>query len=1026
MTASVPSSPNDSRRHTGPGSWLLTVLSAAGALLALAALAVILRPQHSTNVVLNNAERHFLHEHPYLRVGIDREFVPLQFTDANGKARGFSVDYLNLLGVNIGANFEFVGDTWENLPGRLERGEIDLIADMTPTPERQKRFAFTEPVSSHTTHIYVPTHIVEVENLDDLAGRKVGVPAGTALADVVSRHGGFAVIPYRGAAQGLSGLTNGDFDAVVDYTFAFRHTLFKTETQGFKEVGQPVTREDGCLAVTRNNSVLLSILDKGILSIREEQKLSIERKWVGAITHTDSIRHLLQTHAAWLALAAAAVAGIALWNLFLQIGIRRRIADAKSNEARFTAIYANSHDAILILRNMLVVDANPTTQRLLDMSRKELEGQRMTSVIPGIPEAGPYSRQVAQDHYRRAAAGHPQSFEWRLNRPDEKPLDLEIDLHSFHTDEGSFVVAQMRDITSRKRAERELRKQRALLRQLFENSPLAVVMVDTDVNVLDANGAFEELFQFSRSDVQGQHLDSLIVSPELMGEASSFNASIRTGGTVQHETMRRRRDGADVHVAIAASPIMFEGNYIGSYCIYADITDRKIAERQLTHMAFYDRLTGLPNRSMLLDRLTQAISHATADPHYAFALLYLDLDRFKVINDSLGHSTGDLVIEATAGRLRDTLPNVDTISRVAGDEFAVLLTGSITADVAAQAARGIQLALRRPLTVGGHVIQTSAGVGVVMGPQPHASAEFMLRDAEIALYRAKERGLGGLETFTPQMHTQAMHVLEMEADLRRAVEQREFVMHYQPIIDLDTKHLAGFEALIRWEHPTRGLISPGDFIQTAEETGLIIPIGQQVLEMSLRRLADWRKRFPAHDDMFMSINLSARQFTLHDLDERIRATAEAANAPLGAVKLEITESVVMENALSAARQLARLKRLGVSLSVDDFGTGYSSLSYLYDFPVDTIKVDRSFVTRIGAGDEKSKIVHAIIQMAHALNMNVIAEGVELPAQAELLGTLGCDLAQGYLYARPLTSVQAEALIVRMASTSSTLRTSATG
>lgn len=972
---------------------------------------VYLATPDGTEITLTREEVGFLHDNSPLKVGIDRDFAPLQYADDKGKARGFSIDFLNLIGVNVGVSFEFIPVAWFELEPMLQRGEIDIISDMTPTDERTKTISFSSPVSSHQTHIFVLSHVVDIEHPKDLQGYRVAVPKGTAVAlKIKSEYPAIIATDFVTSKEAINALLSGDVDAAIGYDFGFRHALFELGAKGIKQTGPPVTTEYGCIAVRKESATLLSIIDKGVNSIREEQKLSIQRKWVGTQPYHDSLQYLLEKHANWLAPIAAGVIGIALWNLILQIGLRKKAQAARDSNAQFSALYGSSHDAILIMKHRRIVDMNHIAETLLNISAQD-------AAQLSIPEILPITRDLSgapiclPDMYTQAECGIPQYFESNVRLFDGRRLDLETRLNTFTSASEKFVVAQVRDITKRKTAEREMRKQRSLLSQLFEHSPLAVVMIDTNAVVQDVNKAFEQIFHFTRSEVLNQHIDSLIVAPEHAQQAGDFNESLLSGETIQHETTRTRSDGKKIHVHIAASPIYFEGELIGAYCIYSDVTQRHEAEEQLRHHAFYDKLTGLPNRTFLLQRLKEAIAETENDPDKVFALLYLDIDRFKVINESLGHPMGNMVIKAMANRVSAEFADKGFVSRVAGDEFAVLLTSDITVDSATRAARHTQAILRRPMSIAGHDIQPSAGLGLVMGPPEHNNAEFMLRDAEIALYRAKQRGVNSLEIFTPQMHTQAMKELETETELRRAVDNHEFILYYQPIIDLKTNTLAGFEALVRWNHPTYGIIPPGDFIPQAEETGLILGIGAQVLDMACDCLAIWQQQTTS-EHLFMSINLSTHQFTLPDLSERIHATASAAGASLRGVKLEITESAVMENSHTAAHQLSRLTRLGIGLSLDDFGTGYSSLSYLQDFSLNTVKVDRSFVSRIGRNGENSEIIRAIIEMAHILDMDVIAEGVEEEFQAEILRSFGCDFVQGYLYAKPLPETQADEFIKR--------------
>lgn len=419
------------------------------------------------------------------------------------------------------------------------------------------------------------------------------------------------------------------------------------------------------------------------------------------------------------------------------------------------------------------------------------------------------------------------------------------------------------------------------------------------------------------------------------------------------------------------------------------------------HAAFHDGLTNLPNRALLTENLKFVIERAKQHEDYQFAVLFLDLDRFKNVNDSLGHSIGDQLLIAMARRLEHCIRDVDMVARLGGDEFAILLDGIADGAVPAAMASRIQEKLQAPFNLSGHEVFTSTSVGIAMSSTGYDHPEAMLRDADTAMYRAKAQGKACYEIFDKGMHTRAVYLLQMENDLRRALDREELRVYYQPIVSLENGQLAGFEALLRWQHPERGLISPADFISLAEDTGLVCPIGMWILKRACQQLAKWQWQSPANRQLFMSVNLSSKQLAQSALVDQIRETLEETHVDPRHVKLEITESAVMENAETAVQLLRRLKALGVQLSIDDFGTGYSSLGYLHRFPVDIMKIDRSFVSRIGEAAENIEIVHTIISLADNMGMEVVAEGVETLSQLSHLRRLNCKYGQGYLFSRPM-------------------------
>jgi diguanylate cyclase (GGDEF)-like protein len=428
------------------------------------------------------------------------------------------------------------------------------------------------------------------------------------------------------------------------------------------------------------------------------------------------------------------------------------------------------------------------------------------------------------------------------------------------------------------------------------------------------------------------------------------------------------------------------------------------------HAAFHDALTRLPNRALLAENLKFVIERAKNHEDYQFAVLFLDLDRFKNVNDSLGHSIGDQLLIAMARRLESCIRDVDMVARLGGDEFAILLDGIPSQAEATNMARRIQEKLMSPFNLSGHEVFTSTSIGIAVSSTGYDHPENMLRDADTAMYRAKAQGKACYEVFDKGMHTHAVYVLQMENDLRRAIDREELRVYYQPIVSLENGNLAGFEALIRWQHPERGFINPADFIPLAEDTGLIVPLGLWILKRACQQLCKWQWQSPANRSLFMSVNLSGKQVAQPSLVSDIREILDETHVEARHLKLEITESAVMENAERAARILNRLKELGVQLSIDDFGTGYSSLSYLHRFPVNTLKIDRSFVGRIGEAAENIEIVRTVVSLAENMGMEVVAEGVETLSQLMQLRKLKCQYGQGYLFSRPVDAEMVDSWI----------------
>jgi len=486
-----------------------------------------------------------------------------------------------------------------------------------------------------------------------------------------------------------------------------------------------------------------------------------------------------------------------------------------------------------------------------------------------------------------------------------------------------------------------------------------------------------------------------------------YMREVKASARAAEEAERARAESEHERAEQAERHVQELNNYIAEQERISRVLEE--TKEHFRHAAFHDSLTGLPNRAMFTQLLQAEIETTKRTPGHLFAVLFLDLDRFKNINDSLGHTHGDLLLVAFAERLERTLRPIDTLARFGGDEFAILISGIEDTTDAVRVAERIHEELSQPFELDKNSAFASASIGIALSSSGYDRPEDILRDADTAMYRAKENGKARYEMFDTGMHAKAVSRLQLEHDLRHAVEEKEFAVYYQPIIALQTGRLAGFEALVRWNHPRRGLISPADFIPVAEETGMIMAIGKFVLEEACRKIKKWQIASPSHRALSLSVNLSARQVAQPDLIDQIKSALEESSLSPHHLKLEITESVVMGNPEAATMMFKQLRALGVQLSIDDFGTGYSSLSYLHRFPLNYLKIDRSFVDRMTT-DGDDAIVRTIATLARNLGMEVIAEGIETDEQYQQLKELGCEYGQGYLFSRPLNNEAAYRVI----------------
>ena len=551
------------------------------------------------------------------------------------------------------------------------------------------------------------------------------------------------------------------------------------------------------------------------------------------------------------------------------------------------------------------------------------------------------------------------------------------------------------DVEQRRRAELWANK----LSLAVEQNQASVFIADLERRIEYVNDSFVESTGYPRSEIIGQ--DTRILRPdteddtpyELMWEAAQH------GRKWQGEFQTRRRDGSQFWERVLMSPLKdADGRVMSCVVIKEDITEREEARQRIEQLAFHDALTGLPNRLLLRDRFGRVQALASR-MHSRVAMMYLDLDRFKTINDSLGHPIGDILLQDVVARLKTCVRESDTISRQGGDEFIILLGDVRDGDAVSRVADKIHQRMAEPFEVEGHLLSTSFSIGVALFPDDGEDFDLLLQKADTAMYHAKEAGRNAHRFFTEQMNEKAVERLQLETRLRMALENKEFVLHYQPQIDLCSGAIIGVEALIRWRCPEGELISPGRFIPVAEESGLIVPIGNWVLGEACRQTREWQKAGLA--PFVVAVNLSAAQFRRHDLINNVINALVLSDLDSQWLELELTESIMIRDAEATLDTVRRLKALGVKLSVDDFGTGYSSLAYLKRFAVDKLKIDQSFVRDLVGDPEDAAIVRAIIQMAHSLKLKTIAEGVESEAQSELLREFQCDEIQGYWLTRPM-------------------------
>ncbi|HYN27142.1 MAG TPA: EAL domain-containing protein, partial [Burkholderiales bacterium] len=553
------------------------------------------------------------------------------------------------------------------------------------------------------------------------------------------------------------------------------------------------------------------------------------------------------------------------------------------------------------------------------------------------------------------------------------------------------MIGAMTDITERKQAEQALREREARIRRLVDSNIIGIFFFELGGYISDANDAFLGIVGYTRDDMLTQKLSWTTITPPEYTQADqrAIDEALRTGSCTPYEKEYIRKDGQ--HVPVLMGGALLEGSQEQAVGFVLDLTERKRAEERIRHMAHHDALTGLPNRLLFHDRVDQAIAQSHRN-NTQVAVLFIDLDHFKDINDSLGHLAGDHLLRATARRLQGCLREGDSVARLGGDEFVIGLPALTSSGDAILIASKILAGLRQPFELEQHELHVSGSIGISIYPADGENAEALMRTADTAMYHAKERGRDNYQFFTQQLNDAAQRRLTIANRMHRALERGEFTLHYQPQLDLKRERISSVEALIRWHQPAGDLAACSEFIKIAEDTGLIVPLGEWVLREACGQLRHWREA--GYPELRVAVNLSPHQFRRPGFADLVAGILQESGLAGTALEMEITEGVLMIQSPENLKILEQLTDMGVGLAVDDFGTGYSSLSYLQRFPIQTLKIDQSFVDGIGEDANDTAIVSAIIAMADSLHLRVVAEGVETADQESFLKTHGCFMAQG--------------------------------
>lgn len=704
-----------------------------------------------------------------------------------------------------------------------------------------------------------------------------------------------------------------------------------------------------------------------------------------------------------------------LWLFYLVTGrVEKRLASSqaeiKESEARFRGLVESSSDWIWeVDADARYVYVSPKIKELLGYAPDEVTGKTPFDLMP--PDE---VERISPIFATLIAERKPfSSLENRNLHKDGRMVVLETSGVPIFGSDGAWCGYRGvdRDITERKRAETVIQESTQRLSLLFQQTPLAVIEWDTNFQVVAWNPAAEKMFGYARSDAMGRHAMELILPDSAKPHVAQTWESLLTGeGGFRSANENVTKDGKTIYCEWYNTPLRDnDGQVIGVASLVQDVTEQRVAAERITYLAYYDDLTGLPNRMLFKDRLSQAFIEADRKERLVGVML-LDIDHFKDVNDTLGHEAGNVLLQAAAKRLQDCLRPSDTVARFGGDEFAVVLADVGHVDDVVQVAQHVVDGFKKPFDIFGHELFVTYSMGITLYPFDDINVENLLRNADSAMYAAKATGRNNYQFYAASMTARAKEHLELQTGLRHALDKGQFILHYQPQLEIESGRIIGVEALVRWQHPDKGMISPAEFIPVAEETGLIVPMGDWILRAACLQAKAWQEQGLPY--VRMAVNLSARQFKDPLFSQRVLEILNETGLDPQYLELEVTESILVDGLESVSAVLQDFKRAGITIALDDFGTGYSSLSYLKRFPIDKLKIDQSFVRDVLKDINDASLVRAIIAMAQALGLRAIAEGVETQGQFDFLDAEGCDEIQGYHIGRPMPAEQVAESILK--------------
>jgi diguanylate cyclase (GGDEF)-like protein/PAS domain S-box-containing protein len=926
-----------------------------------------------------------------LRVAVDDNYPPYIFRNERGEITGYLPDLWRLWEHKTGVDVTLFATDWAKAQAIMDSRAAEVIDTMFRTPAREGKYDFTPPYADIPVSIYAHADVRNIDKLNDLIGFSVGVKSGDACAEHLKAAGVATQVAFDSYQHLVNAAVDGRVKIFCLDNPPANYLLFKAGA--LSDFRQAFHLYSGAFhrAVRKGDEETLALVKRGFAAIPEAEEAALRDKWLGTPAKSPYGRYLLYAALGLAALGGGVVIIIAL----LRLEVARRTRELNAEKIRLRTLIDALPDLVWLKdADGYYLACNAEFGRFFGATEQEIVGKTDHDFVP---------KQLAdffRENDRRAMArGGPSVNEEEVTYAGDGRRALLETIKTPMNDGAGGLVGVLgigRDITERRRQDRRL----ALAAQVFDSTADGVMVAGADQRIIAVNRAFTAITGYDEHEAVGMRPRDLPASGR-HGEDffDEITRAVTESGSWRGEIWSRRKNGEIFPEWRTVSAVKDEhGEFLNYVSVFSDITAVKQAQEALDFMAYHDTLTGLPNRAYFVRRLEGALS-AAGDRR--IAVLFVDLDGFKHVNDSLGHQVGDRLLRAVAEAAQACVGEAGIIARLGGDEFVVILERGpdAVADVAKTAA-ALNHIFDQPFSVSGRDLYVTASIGVAQAPDDGTDADTLLKHADLAMYAAKSQGRNTFRFYEPAMGEKATQRQQLENALRGALRRNELFLHYQPQFRLSDGALTGVEALARWRSPEFGMVPPDRFIPLAEENGAILEIGAWVLREACRQLAEWRAA--GIDLPTMAINLSAQQIKHGRAPDLVIAACRAARIDPSHIELEVTESMAMEQ-FSDDNALQGLRDCGVRLSIDDFGAGHSSLSRLRRLPVHKLKIDRSFIQDIGRDRDDEEIVATIVTLGRSLGLEVIAEGVETEVQAAFLRRVGCDMAQGYLFARPMTA-----------------------